>query len=314
MPTQTKRDKMLEASITEFKKKNKLDTVAPLLDAKVEFSYIPLKSIVVEEQVRSEEVAGEEFQSLIESVKEKGVLEPVLVVEIAPNKYKLITGERRYRASEAARKFNIPARILEGPINATDIMVIQLTENLQRKDLNPYDEAKGYFNLYKLLCEKDNIDVDRMLKDITKVKLKPETAENLTVANLTTIQNLSGKSMSYVIRLVSILKLPPEAIEALKNKKINMSQAGVFVDNVGNPRFYDVLDKAIKNKLTAKGIEKAFSERRRGGGIAFFKKRIVQVRGDVEKNLSNISKQYAKDLLSEIKEFEKILYGIIKEG
>jgi len=103
-------------------------------------------------------------------------------------------------------------------------MVIRLTENPQRKDLNPYDEARGYFDLYKLLSKKDNIDVDRMIRDITKVEMKPETAENLTVVNLTNIRILSGKSMSYVKRMVSILKLPPEAIEALKNKKINNVQ------------------------------------------------------------------------------------------
>ena len=97
---QTKKDKLMEMSIDDFKKKNRLDTVAPLLDAKVEFSYIPLKFIVVEEQVRSEDeiTGGEEFQSMVDSIRENGVLEPVLVVEMPGNKYKLVTGERRYRA------------------------------------------------------------------------------------------------------------------------------------------------------------------------------------------------------------------------
>ncbi|HOS06349.1 MAG TPA: ParB/RepB/Spo0J family partition protein [Syntrophorhabdaceae bacterium] len=308
----TKKDKLMEMSIDDFKKKNRLDTVAPLLDAKVEFSYIPLKFIVVEEQVRSEDeiTGGEEFQSMVDSIRENGVLEPVLVVEMPGNKYKLVTGERRYRASEAAGKFNIPARILDGPIDANDIMVIQLTENLQRKNLNPYDEAKGYFDLYKLTTKKENLNVDGMIKDIIKVELKPETAEKTSVVNLTTIQRLSGKSISYVKRLVSVLKLPPEAIEALKNKLINMAQANALVGYIGNPRFYDVLNKAIKNKLTAKGIEKAFAEKKRGGEVAFFKKRAVQFRNEIEKNRGKISKQYAEELMKEIDAIKSLLSEI----
>jgi hypothetical protein len=72
--------------------------------------------------------------------------------------------------------------------------------------------------------------------------LKPDTIENTAVVILTTIRVLSGKSLSYVKRMVSVLKLPPEAIFALKNKQIYMAQALIFVNNIGHPKFYDVLE------------------------------------------------------------------------
>jgi len=310
----TKQDKLLDKATTEFVTKHNIDKIAPLLDARVEFSYIPLEYIEIKEQVRSSSIDdNEDFIALVESIKQKGVLQPVLVVETAPNRYRLIAGERRYRASIAAGKFNVPARILDGQFDDKDIKIAQLTENLQRIDLNPYDEAKGYFDVYKLLCEKDNIDVDGMIKDITKIKLKPETAENLTVVILSIIQKLSGKSISYIERLVSILKLPSEAINALKNNQISMAQALVFVGNIGHPKFYDILDRAIKNKMTAKSVAKVFAGKTRGGGIAFYKKRAVHFRNDIEKNKDSISKHYASELLAVIDNIKNVLLDIVAE-
>ncbi|HNS55593.1 MAG TPA: ParB/RepB/Spo0J family partition protein [Smithellaceae bacterium] len=310
----TKQDKLLEMSIAEFKKKNKLDTVAPLLDARVEFSYIPLKKIVIDEQVRSKDDVEEELESLTASIKEKGVVVPVLVVSEGNDKYRLVAGERRYRASVAANTHNIPARILPDGISRQDIMTIQLLENLQRKDLNPVDEARAYYDYYAIRTGKKGVEPQEIVSHMITFSSKPDNLENELTDILSEIVKIAGKSIKYIERLVTILKLPNEALETLRNKQINMSQALIFVEHINHPRFNDVLAKAVRNKLTAKGVEKAFAGKKRGGGIAFYKKRIVQVRGDVEKNLSNISKQYAKDLLSEIKEFEKILHGIIKES
>ena len=89
-----------------------------------------------------------------------------------------------------------------------------------------------------------------------------------------------------------------------------MAQANALVGYIGNPRFYDVLNKAIKNKLTAKGIEKAFAEKKRGGEVAFFKKRAVQFRNEIEKNRGKISKQYAEELMKEIDAIKSLLSEI----
>jgi len=81
------------------------------------------------------------IEELAASVREKGVLEPILVREIAPSRYQIISGERRYRAATLAGLDEIPAIELEADDKET--LEIALIENIQRKDLTPFEEAEG---------------------------------------------------------------------------------------------------------------------------------------------------------------------------
>lgn len=81
------------------------------------------------------------IEELAASVREKGVLEPILVRQIAPNKYQIISGERRYRAATLAGLDEIPAIELDADDKET--LEIALIENIQRKDLTPFEEAEG---------------------------------------------------------------------------------------------------------------------------------------------------------------------------
>ena len=78
----------------------------------------------------------------MESIKDRGVLEPVLVTP-KHGKYLLLCGERRYLAVHKLELPYIPARILDAITRKDEILAFQLTENLQREDLNPMDQAKG---------------------------------------------------------------------------------------------------------------------------------------------------------------------------
>jgi ParB family transcriptional regulator, chromosome partitioning protein len=81
------------------------------------------------------------IEELAASVLEKGVLEPILVRQIAPNRYQIISGERRYRAATLAGLDEIPAIELDADDKET--LEIALIENIQRKDLTPFEEAEG---------------------------------------------------------------------------------------------------------------------------------------------------------------------------
>ena len=81
------------------------------------------------------------IEELAASVREKGVLEPILVRQIAPNRYQIISGERRYRAATLAGLDEIPAIELDADDKET--LEIALIENIQRKDLTPFEEAEG---------------------------------------------------------------------------------------------------------------------------------------------------------------------------
>lgn len=85
------------------------------------------------------------IEELAASIREKGVLEPILVRAIAPNRYQIISGERRYRAATLAGLDEIPA--IELDVDDKEQLEIALIENIQRKDLTPFEEAEGFLLL-----------------------------------------------------------------------------------------------------------------------------------------------------------------------
>jgi ParB family chromosome partitioning protein len=85
------------------------------------------------------------IEELAASVREKGVLEPILVRSIGPNRYQIIAGERRFRAATLAGLDEIPA--IELDVDDTETLEIALIENIQRKDLTPFEEAEGLMAL-----------------------------------------------------------------------------------------------------------------------------------------------------------------------
>ena len=112
-----------------------------------EFLYLPLGDILIEEQVRSGiDTEGESFKSLMESIKDRGVLEPVLVTP-KDGKYLLLCGERRYLAAQKLELPSIPVRVVDAVTQKDKILALQLTENMQREDL------EELFNDLIVLCD-----------------------------------------------------------------------------------------------------------------------------------------------------------------
>jgi ParB family chromosome partitioning protein len=85
------------------------------------------------------------IEELAASIREKGVLEPILVRQIGPNKYQIISGERRYRAAAMIGLDEIPA--IELDVDDKEQLEIALIENIQRKDLTAFEEAEGFYVL-----------------------------------------------------------------------------------------------------------------------------------------------------------------------
>ena len=82
------------------------------------------------------------IEELASSIREKGVLEPILVRAVGPNRYQIISGERRFRAASLAGLDEIPA--IELDVDDKEQLEIALIENIQRKDLTPFEEAEGF--------------------------------------------------------------------------------------------------------------------------------------------------------------------------
>ena len=130
--------------------------------------YIELDQITIKEQVRKD-FDQDSIKNLANSIKEDGLLYPILVMETSKNttlvkdkKFQLVVGENRFRAFQYLKKTTIPARVIEYTEDKTKIGLIQLTENIHRKNLNPIELADSLMKLKKEL----NLTLDQLSKRV----------------------------------------------------------------------------------------------------------------------------------------------------
>ncbi len=164
----------------------------------------------------------EALDELSESIKKHGVIQPIIVRKIG-DKYEIIAGERRYRASQKAGKKTIPALVRD--IDDKEAAKIALLENLQRKDLTPIEEAKTYQTILKI----DNITQE-------------ELAQNL------------GKSQSTVANKLRLLNLAEEVQTALLNNKISERHARSLL-NLPTSKQPELLQRIVNERLTVKQVD-----------------------------------------------------------
>ncbi len=246
-----KRD-ILKSSIEQYiapKDDEMPEGLQGLLKSNKEYKRIALSKIVVEKQVRSSvSTEDEQFKALVESIRENGVLQPILVSEQPDGNYRLISGERRYQASKILELKSIPAIIRQSVPSQKEIISLQLVENLQRENISPLDEAQAYYELFKLNL--DVTTVDDCISKLITLERNPDRAGNNIAVTVTAIQKISGKSISSIRNLLTLLRLPEEIKEALSQNKITLSQAYVFASNLHHPRLQEIFQKAIEGKFT----------------------------------------------------------------
>ncbi len=221
-----------------------------------EFLHLPLGSIIVEEQIRSKiDMTSESFKSLMESINDRGVLEPVLVTQ-KDDKYLLICGERRYLAAQKLGHESIPARIVNAVTQKDEILAIQLVENLQREDLNPIDQAKGILAFFQAKHPGNVYNLDGVMSELMKIQLKPGTMSEEMVFTVNTISEISGKSYSTLFRTISLLKLVSKIQDAIVDGKLPVSQGYLFAANFGSPAFFTIFDEIMEKPVTNAKLEK----------------------------------------------------------
>jgi ParB family chromosome partitioning protein len=169
-----------------------------------------------------------EQDSLIElslSIKSQGIIQPVTVRKIGYDRYQLISGERRFRASQMAGLEDIPAFIRIA--NDHQMLEMALIENIHRKDLNPLDVAISYQRLIEECQITHEILSDRIGKDRT------------TITNY-----------------IRLLKLPPEIQMALKEEKISMGHARAIINISDAGQQLKILNEIIEKSLSVREVEK----------------------------------------------------------
>ena len=163
------------------------------------------------------------LEDLTNSIKERGIIQPIIVRESKEHKQKfeIIAGERRWLAAQKAGFNEVPIIIIE----ADDLKSLEfaIVENVQRHDLNPLEEAQGY----KRLIDEFNYDQEKVSKFI-------------------------GKSRSYVTNSLRLLSLPERIIEMIENRLITTGHAKILV-GLENAEF--VANKVIEKKLSVRQTE-----------------------------------------------------------
>lgn len=170
----------------------------------------------------------ESLNELAESLKEHGLLQPIIVKKSIKG-YELIAGERRTKAARIAGFKTIPAIIKD--FDDTQMMELALVENIQRENLNPIDEAMAYENIIKL---------SKMTQD--------EFAKKF------------GKSRSHVTNMLGLLKLPERTKKYVENGKISMGHARSLSKISDIDKIYDLTDKIINENISVRELEKLITE------------------------------------------------------
>ncbi|PIE14980.1 MAG: chromosome partitioning protein ParB [Rhodobacterales bacterium] len=185
--------------------------------------YIPIENIFPNPDQPRRDFDKEDLEDLASSIKEKGVIQPLIVRKISdePDGYEIVAGERRWRASQMAQLHQLPVIIRE--YTDTEVLEIAIIENIQRADLNPVEEAAGYQQL-----------MDKF----------GHTQEKLA--------SVLGKSRSHIANLMRLLKLPEEVLEYLRDGAISAGHARALI-TTDNPA--ELARVVVKKGLSVRETE-----------------------------------------------------------
>ena len=161
---------------------------------------------------------------LAQSIKEYGLIQPITVRKVGFGKFQIISGERRFRASQLAGLEQIPAFIRIA--NDKTMLEMALVENLQREDLNAIEIALGY----KRLIEECNLTQEQLSQKV-------------------------GQDRSTVTNFLRLLKLPEPIQAALRDKKITMGHARALLSVNDSQLQSKILNEILKNELSVRRIE-----------------------------------------------------------
>ena len=192
-------------------------------DVKITNNKISISAIIPNKFQPRKNFDKNSLEELTASIRERGIIQPIIVraSEDSKDKYELIAGERRWQAAQNAGLHEVPAVILN--VDNLKSLEFAIVENVQRKDLNPIEEAEGY----QRLINEFNYDQDKVAKFI-------------------------GKSRAHISNCIRLLSLPAKVIEHIINDKISPGHAKILV-GLDNSEL--LAEKIIKKKLSVRQAE-----------------------------------------------------------
>ncbi|MCF7944623.1 MAG: ParB/RepB/Spo0J family partition protein [Spirochaetia bacterium] len=217
----------------------------------------------------------ESMQELASSIKEQGILQPILV-EKAGNRYTIVAGERRFRAAKEAGLEEIP--VIIKTLSEEQKLEVALIENIQRENLNPIEESKAY----KFLVEKTKISQEELSKRL-------------------------GKKRSTIANSLRLLNLGEDMQEALQNKEISAGHARALL-SVVNPADREYLfKKMMATGFSVRESEKMAAELNKGSRASNIKKTKKKINKPIE--LQQLEEQFLEALGTKVQ-----IQGDLKKG
>jgi ParB family transcriptional regulator, chromosome partitioning protein len=189
-----------------------------------EIVHLDIDRIFPGEQQPRKAFRDESLRELAASIREKGVLQPVIVSRVGDGTFRLVTGERRWRAASLAGLKKIPAMIKN--VASRDSLEIALIENIQREDLNPIEAAEAF---------------NRLIADfyLTQEELSDKV----------------GKDRATIANYLRLLKLPQEIKNLVYNGSISAGHAKAILTIDGKAKQVDAARKIIKRGLSVREAE-----------------------------------------------------------
>lgn len=175
------------------------------------------------------EFDGEKLDELAQSIKENGVIQPIIVRQSPVIGYEILAGERRYRASLLAGLTSIPAVVKQ--LSNQEMMVQSIIENLQRENLNPIEEARAYESL------------------VEKGFTHAEIADKM------------GKSRPYISNSIRLLSLPEQILSELENGKLSQAHARSLVGLNKEQQDY-FFQRIIEEDISVRKLEALLTEKK----------------------------------------------------
>ena len=218
---------------------------------------VPLEKLRLPDSQPRRYFDSDALQDLIASVKQHGILQPLLIRPLEGDHYELVAGERRYRAAQALGLTEVPVVVRE--LSRQEALQLALIENLQREDLNPVEETEGILQLLSLRLSKSQEEVTSLLYRMNN-ELKNSVNHNVMVSEsgqlIQEVFEALGQMKwdSFVSNRLPVLKLPPEILESLRAGKIAYTKARALAKVKDEPTRQSLLAEVIQDNLSLKQI------------------------------------------------------------
>ena len=237
---------------------------------------VPITQILANQFQPRKKFVQEDLESLAESIKQNGILQPILVRRKGDGVYELIAGERRLRAAKLASLSKVPVVIRNSKNDESTILA--LVENLQRKDLNPMEEAKAYSQLIKefgltqeQIAEKVGRERSSTANILRLVYLPSEIQrlielEKITIGHAKVILGFGNSKMQITLanRIVRNQLSVRDAERLIKNNPSLLKKVPKKGKTVSSPNSYTAVEEQLQKQL---GTKVTIRSKRRGGEL-----------------------------------------------